>query len=75
MGGVAGHLNHIHENLDFTFGEIKSVLSDVASANIEAVDALLVNGCAFGFDIVMLPVIFNVSVLFVQVKAPLVPPR
>tara|TARA_Y100000590_G_scaffold242451_1_gene272499 strand:+ start:2540 stop:3814 length:1275 start_codon:yes stop_codon:yes gene_type:complete len=35
MGGVAGHLNHLHEELDFTFGEIKSVLSDVASANID----------------------------------------
>lgn len=38
MGGVAGHLSHIHENLDFTFGEIKSILSDVASANIEPVE-------------------------------------
>jgi hypothetical protein len=38
MGGVAGHLSHIHENLDFTFGEIKSILSDVAHANIETVE-------------------------------------
>jgi len=38
MGGVAGHLSHIHENLDFTFGEIKSILSNVASANIESVE-------------------------------------
>lgn len=38
MGGVAGHLSHIHENLDFTFGEIKSILSDVARANIETVE-------------------------------------
>lgn len=38
MGGVAGHLSHLHENLDFTFGEIKSILSDVAKANIEAVE-------------------------------------
>ena len=38
MGGVAGHLSHLHENLDFTFGEIKSILRDVASANIEAVE-------------------------------------
>ena len=40
MGGVAGHLSHVHEDLDFTFGEIKSLLSDVASANIEAVEKL-----------------------------------
>ena len=38
MGGVAGHLSHVHEDLDLTFGEIKSLLSDVASANIEAVE-------------------------------------
>lgn len=38
MGGVAGHLSHIHENLDFTFGEIKSILSNVAQANIEPVE-------------------------------------
>ena len=38
MGGVAGHLSHLHENLDFTFGEIKSILSNVASANIDVVE-------------------------------------
>ena len=38
MGGVAGHLSHLHENLDFTFGEIKSILQDVASANLETVE-------------------------------------
>ena len=38
MGGVAGHLSHLHENLDFTFGEIKSILRNVASANIEVVE-------------------------------------
>ena len=40
MGGVAGHLSHVHEDLDFTFGEIKSLLSDVASAKIKAVEKL-----------------------------------
>ena len=38
MGGVAGHLSHLHENLDFTFGEIKSILSDVAQARLETVE-------------------------------------
>jgi len=38
MGGVAGHLSHLHENLDFTFGEIKSILSSVAKADIEAIE-------------------------------------
>ena len=40
MGGVAGHLSHVHEDLDLTFGEIKSLLSDVASAKIEVVEKL-----------------------------------
>ena len=38
MGGVAGHLSHLHENLGFTFGEIKSILSEVATANLETVE-------------------------------------
>ena len=38
MGGVAGHLSHLHENLDFTFGEIKSILQSVATANIDVVE-------------------------------------
>jgi len=50
MGGVAGHLSHIHENLDFTFGEIKSVLRDVASANIEAIEKVDGQNLFFGWD-------------------------
>ena len=50
MGGVAGHLSHIHENLDFTFGEIKSILSDVASANIEAIEKVDGQNLFFGWD-------------------------
>lgn len=36
MGGAAGHLSHLHEDLTITFGDIKAVLQGVASANIEA---------------------------------------
>ena len=43
MGGVAGHLSHLHENLDFTFGEIKSILQNVASANLEVVEKVVFN--------------------------------
>ena len=50
MGGVAGHLSHVHENLDFTFGEIKSVLRDVASANIEAIEKVDGQNLFFGWD-------------------------
>jgi hypothetical protein len=35
MGGAAGHMAHLHENTWLTFGEIKSFLTEVASANIE----------------------------------------
>ena len=38
MGALAGHLAHLQENLDFTFGELKSVLGTVTSG--EAVNIL-----------------------------------
>ena len=31
MGALAGHLAHMQENLDFTFGELKSVIGSVVS--------------------------------------------
>jgi len=38
MGGMAGHMLHLHESMGLTFGEIKSALKDVVSAEIEAVE-------------------------------------
>ena len=38
MGGLGGHMAHLHEDLDLTFGELKSILSSVASANIEVTE-------------------------------------
>jgi len=38
MGGVAGHLSHLHENLDFTFGDIKGILENIANANIDVIE-------------------------------------
>ena len=38
MGGIAGHMSHIHESMDLTFGEIKSILGDVASAKTEPLE-------------------------------------
>lgn len=35
MGGVAGHMAHLSEDLDLTFNEIVSILSKVASADIK----------------------------------------
>ena len=35
MGGVAGHMAHLSEDLDLTFNEIVSILQKVASADIQ----------------------------------------
>jgi hypothetical protein len=35
MGGAAGHLQHLYENLGLTFGEIKEVLSSAAEGKLE----------------------------------------
>jgi len=38
MGALAGHLAHLHENLDFTFGELKELLADVVAAKTPVVE-------------------------------------
>lgn len=38
MGGAAGHMAHLHEDLDLTFNELISILNQVASADIEVVE-------------------------------------
>lgn len=38
MGGVAKHLNHVWENLDMTFGELKQVLSEASQGTLEVVE-------------------------------------
>tara|TARA_A100001011_G_scaffold400593_1_gene516638 strand:+ start:4293 stop:5555 length:1263 start_codon:yes stop_codon:yes gene_type:complete len=38
MGGAAGHMAHLHEDLDLTFNELVSILNQVASADIEVVE-------------------------------------
>ena len=35
MGGVAGHMAHLSEDLDLTFNEIVNILSKVANADIK----------------------------------------
>ena len=50
MGGVAGHLSHLQENLDFTFGEIKSILKGVASAEIDVVEKVDGQNLFFAYD-------------------------
>lgn len=50
MGGVAGHLSHLHESMDLTFGEIKSILRDVATANLEVLEKVDGQNIFFGWD-------------------------
>jgi len=38
MGGIAGHMMHLVESMDLTFGEIKDILGGVASAKTEALE-------------------------------------
>ena len=38
MGGAAGHMAHLHENTWLTFGEIKSFLSQVATADLSPIE-------------------------------------
>jgi len=38
MGGAAGHMSHLHEDLDITFGEIKSILENVVRANVSVIE-------------------------------------
>ena len=38
MGGAAGHMAHLHENTWLTFGEIKSFLTSVASAEMSPIE-------------------------------------
>jgi hypothetical protein len=38
MGGAAGHMLHLSENLDLTFSEIKQILLNVATAKLELVE-------------------------------------
>lgn len=38
MGGAGGHMAHLHENTWLTFGEIKSFLTKVASAEISPIE-------------------------------------
>jgi hypothetical protein len=38
MGGAAGHMAHLHENIWLTFGEIKTFLNQVANAEIKPIE-------------------------------------
>ena len=34
MGGVAGHMSHLHEDLDLTFNQLIEIINTVALAKI-----------------------------------------
>lgn len=50
MGGVAGHLSHLHESMDLTFGEIKDILQNVATANLDVLEKVDGQNIFFGWD-------------------------
>ena len=37
MGGLAGHLQHVYEDIGLTFGELKSILTDASTGRLESV--------------------------------------
>ena len=37
MGGLAGHMDHLHESYDLTFSELSNILARVANAELENV--------------------------------------
>ena len=38
MGGVAGHMSHLHEDLDLTFSKLIEIINTVASAKVEPIE-------------------------------------
>ena len=35
MGGLAGHMSHIYEDLDLTFEDLKDLLRDIVTSNVD----------------------------------------
>tara|TARA_B100001123_G_scaffold395251_1_gene476671 strand:- start:2411 stop:3709 length:1299 start_codon:yes stop_codon:yes gene_type:complete len=51
MGALAGHLSHLQENLDFTFGELKSILSSIVSGDTPVVEKVDGQNIFFSFSV------------------------
>tara|TARA_R100000808_G_C2155555_1_gene168683 strand:+ start:29702 stop:30991 length:1290 start_codon:yes stop_codon:yes gene_type:complete len=51
MGALAGHLNHLQENLDITFGELKGVLQKVIRGDMPVVEKVDGQNIFFAFKI------------------------
>ena len=51
MGALAGHLSHLQENLDITFGELKAILSDVVSGDMPVVEKVDGQNIFFSFKV------------------------
>jgi hypothetical protein len=50
-GGLAGHMTHIYEDLNLTFGEFKNIFKDLISSNIEAVEKVDGQNIYFTWDL------------------------
>ena len=51
MGALAGHLSHLYDNLDFTIGEIRSIISSVVSGDMPAVEKIDGQNIFFAFKV------------------------
>ena len=38
MGGLAGHMSHLWEDLDITFNDLEQILSEVAEGTVDALE-------------------------------------
>ena len=51
MGALAGHLSHLYDNLDFTIGDIRSIISSVVSGDMPAVEKVDGQNIFFAFKV------------------------
>ena len=51
MGALAGHLNHLQENLDFPLGELKSVLHEVIKGDMPVIEKFDGQNIFFAFKV------------------------
>ena len=51
MGALAGHLSHLHENLNLSFGELKSILQNVLAGETPTVEKVDGQNIFFAFAV------------------------
>ena len=51
MGGLAGHLSHVYEDMGMKFSTFKQILEDVASGNVDTYEKVDGQNIFFSYDI------------------------